>query len=250
MLMTKKYHIKTTDKKTRDSYYQNLLEIARLVSWCMNRDYIIKSCLDHLCYRLKKRARCVLAEGDELKIQCWAGEYECPVERVPICRNSIVWKVVEEGIPINLTDPKETNGYRHTLKEKIKLKAIIPLWFVNPTSQEEQRVGALIVDCGKEGVPVSAEEFEYLKVVGELIGSAIGRTELVEQLLHAYRTREAMVKETVHVFRNRITAIGGFSRRLAQSAKNTNLSQESQLILKEVKLLEAQLQRFEKYMAM
>lgn len=246
--MANKFQIKSTNKETRDSHYQNLLEIARLVSWCMNRDYIIKSCLDHLCKRLKKRARCVLAAGDELKIQCWVGKYACPVKQVPVCRDSVVWKVIAEGNPINLTDPKETNGYRHTLKEKIKLKAIIPLWFVNSTSQEEERVGALIVDCGKEGVPVSLEDFEYLKVVGELIGSAIGRAELVERLLKSYRTKEAIVKETAHAFRNRITTIGGFSRRLVQSAKNTNLIQESQLILKEVKRLEAQVDRFEKYM--
>jgi len=28
-------------------------------------------------------------------------------------------------------------------------------------------VGALIVDSGKEGLPISGEDFEYLKVVGK-----------------------------------------------------------------------------------
>jgi hypothetical protein len=37
--------------------YQDLLEIARLVSWCMNRDHLIKTCLDHIRQRLGKRTR-------------------------------------------------------------------------------------------------------------------------------------------------------------------------------------------------
>lgn len=37
--------------------YQDLLEIARLVSWCMNRDHLIKTCLDPISQRLGKRAR-------------------------------------------------------------------------------------------------------------------------------------------------------------------------------------------------
>ena len=114
--------------------YQDLLEIARLVSWCMDRDYLFKTCLEHLSRRLRKRVRCVLLEGSELKIQCWVGKYDCPMEQAPICRESIVWKVVEEGKPMNLTDAKETEGYQHTLAEQIKIKAIIPLWYVDSCS--------------------------------------------------------------------------------------------------------------------
>lgn len=149
--------------------YQDLLEIARLVSWCMNRDHLIKTCLDHLSQRLGKRARYVLMEGDELKLHCWVGKYECPIGQVPVHNESIVWRIVEKGEPLNLTDPKETEGYRHTLVEGVKVKAIIPLRYVDSLTQEEVRVGALIVDSGKEGAPISAEDFEYLKVIGELL---------------------------------------------------------------------------------
>jgi len=228
--------------------YQDLLEIARLVSWCMNRGYLIKTCLDHISQRLGMRARCVLKEGEELKLHCWVGKYECPMEQVPVCKDSIVWKVVEEGIPVNLTKAVESEGHRHTLAEKVKIKAIVPLWYVDQLTQEEKRVGALIVDCGKKGMPVSAEDFEYLKVVGELIGAAVGKAELTDQLIESYKRKEIMVRETAHAFRNRITAIGGFSRRIAELAKDKDLADEARLLYQEVQLLESHLEQFEKYL--
>jgi len=229
--------------------YQDLLEIARLVSWCMNRDYLIRTCLDHIIQRFGMRARCVLMEGEDLKLHCWVGKYECPMEQVPVCKESIVWRVVEKGAPINLTDPSLMAGYRHTLKKGIKIKAVIPLWYVDSITQEERKVGALIVDSGKKGLPISDEDFEYLKVVGELIGAAIGKAELTEQLIDFDKRKEIMVRETAHAFRNRITAIGGFSRRMVQLAKNTDLAKEAKMVFEEVQELEAQLERFEKYMS-
>jgi hypothetical protein len=227
---------------------EDLLEVARLVSWCMNRDYLIKTCLDHISQRLGMRARCVLKEREELKLHCWVGRYHCPMEQVPICKESIVWKVVEEGIPVNLTETHQCEGYSHTLAEKVKIKAIVPLWYVDQLTQEEKRVGALIVDCGKKGMPVSAEDFEYLKVVGELIGAAVGKAELTDQLIESYKRKEIMVRETAHAFRNRITAIGGFSRRIAELAKDKDLGDEARLLYQEVQLLESHLEKFEKYL--
>jgi len=49
------------------------------------------------------------------------------MEKIPICKESIVWKVVEDGIPVNLTKADESEGYRHTLAERVKIKAIVPL---------------------------------------------------------------------------------------------------------------------------
>ena len=227
---------------------EDLLEIARLVSWCTDRDYLFRTCLAHLSRRLGKRARFVLLEGSELKIHCWVGKYDCPMEQVPVCKESIVWKVVEEGEPMNLTDARETDGYKHTLQEQIKIKAIIPLWYVDSCSQEEKRVGALIVDCGKEGEPIADEDFDYLKVVGELIGAAAGKIELSEKLIESYQKREAIVKETAHFFRNRIAAIGGFSRRIARLAREGDLAEEARKVFQEAQALEGHLERFEKYM--
>ena len=176
----------------------------------MNRDYLIKTCLDHLSQGLKRRARCVLLEGGELRLHCWVGRYDCPMEPVPVCKESIVWKAVEEEMPLNLTDVLETEGYEHTLSEKIKIKAVIPLWYVDSLTQEEKRVGALIVDCGKEGVPIQEEDFEYLKLVGELFGAAIGKANITEQLIESCVKKEEIVRETAHAFRNRIASLEVF----------------------------------------
>ena len=101
-MRVKKPKIKAEDWVKR---YQDLLEIARLVSWCMNRDHLIKTCLDHLSQRLGKRARYVLIEGDELKLRCWVGKYECLIEQVPVKRKgdgSIFWN---RKFKINRTVP-------------------------------------------------------------------------------------------------------------------------------------------------
>ena len=235
-------------KKDLKDRYQDLIEIARLVSWCTDRDYLIKTCLEHISQRLGMRARCVLKEGEELKLQCWVGKYECPIETIPICKESIVWKVVKDGVPVNLTETHQCEGYSHTLAERVKIKAVVPLWYVDQVTQEEKRVGALIVDSGKKGMPVSGEDFEYLKVVGELIGAAAGKAELTEQLIESYKRKKIMVRGTAHAFRNRITAIGGFSHRIAELAKDKNLTDEARLLYQEVQRMESHLEQFEKYL--
>jgi hypothetical protein len=227
--------------------YQDLLEIARVVSWCTDREYLIKTCVDHITQRLEKRARCVLLEGEELKLHYWVGKYDCPMEQGPIHKESMVWKVMKEGKPRNLTDPQEAEGYGHTLSEAVKIKSIIPLWYVDSSTQQEKVVGALIVDCGKEGSAVSTEDFEYLKAVGELIGAAVGKGELLGQLVQCNREKEAMVRETIDAFRNRITSIGTVSQRIARLAENTRLTQEAEILYKEVQALDTHLERFEKY---
>jgi hypothetical protein len=118
---------------------------------------------------------------------------------------------------------------------------------VDSLTQEEKRVGALIVDSGKPGVPISAEDSEYLKVVGELIGAAVGKAVLSEQLMETYRRREVMIKETGHAFRNRILTIGTISGRITRLAKDRGFAQEAGILYQEVKLLGSHLERFEKY---
>jgi hypothetical protein len=242
--------LKEKRKKEIDSVnrYRDLIEMAQLVSWCTDRDYLIRSCLEHIHRRLGMRARCALMEKEELKIQCWVGRYDFPIRSVAVCKESVVWKAVKQGEPVNLTEWPENEGYRHTLLEEVKIKAIIPLWNVDSLSQEEKIVGALIVDSGKEGNPVSAEDFAYLKEVGQLIGAAVGKADLMTQLVECHRGKEAMVMETLDAFRNRIAAIGVISRRIKRmAADHTGLAQEALHLTREVKLLEDHLQRFEKY---
>ncbi len=227
--------------------YQDLLEIARLVSWCTNRDHLIKTCLDHVNQRLGKRARYLLMEGDELKLHSWVGKYECPIEQIPVHKESIARRIIQEGIPLNLTDSREIEGYQHTLAERVKMKAIIPFQYVDSLTQEEIRVGALIVDSGKEGVPISAEDFDYLKVIGELIGAAVGKAVLSEQWIESRQKREALVKQTEDAFRNRIAIIGPVAQRMARLAKDQALVQDAAILYKEVQSLESVLDQFGKY---
>jgi GAF domain-containing protein len=240
--MAKEPKIKAEDLVKR---YQDLLEIGRLVSWCTNRDHLIKTCLDHINQRLGKRARYFLMEGEELKLHSWVGRYECLIEQVPVHKESIAWEVIQKGIPLNLTNSKEIEGLRHT--ESIKIKAIIPFQYVDSVTQEEIRAGALIVDSGEEGVPISAEDFEYLKAIGELVGAAVGKAQLTEQLIESYRKKEAIVKQTADAFGNRIAVIGMVSRRIARLAKDPALAQDAEILHQEIELLESNLKQFEKY---
>ncbi|KPK93016.1 MAG: hypothetical protein AMJ94_03935 [Deltaproteobacteria bacterium SM23_61] len=109
-------------------------------------------------------------------------------------------------------------------------------------------VGALIVDSGKEGTPISSEEFEYLKDVGALIGSAIGKADLIGKLGDCYRGKEEMVLDTVDAFRNRVAAIGTICRRMERMANNAVVAQEVRSLINEVELLEMHLERFENYL--
>lgn len=84
-------------------------------------------------------------------------------------------------------------------------------------------------------------------MIGELIGSAVGKAKLSEQLIESYRKKEAMVKQTTDAFRNRITIIGTISRRISRLAEDIGLANEARLLYKEVQLLESHLERFEKY---
>ena len=228
--------------------FQDILEVARLLSSSTIPEKVIEAVLTHLCERLGKRSRCALLEGDDLRLQFWAGEHSCPVGGLLVDKNSIVWDVVNKGIAINLTDPRQTNGYTHSLAEPIKIKSIIPLTYVDPITQQKKKLGALIIDSGQEGVPISEEDFEYLQVIGQLISAIAGRTELIEQLMTSCRRQEAILLQTAHNFRNSITVIGGFSQRIAQLTIDKELAAKATHLHEEVKTLEAHLAEFETYM--
>ena len=80
------------------------------------------------------------------------------------------------------------------------------------------------------------------------MGAAAGKIELSEKLFESYRRKEAIVKETAHFFRNRVAAIGGFSHRIAQLAREGSLAEEARKIYQEAQDLETHLERFEKYL--
>jgi hypothetical protein len=239
---------KTTSDRT--GRFQDILEATRLLGSSTIPEKVVETVLTNLCERLGKRARCAYLEGDDLTLRFWAGERIVPAAGLKVHNNSIVWEVVTKGVAVNLTDLHQTNGYTHTLPEPVKIKAIIPLGYIDPLTRQEKKLGALIVDSGKDGLPISAEDFEYLQVIGELISAIIGRAELVEQLMTSCRRQEAILMETAHNFRNRIAVIGGFSRRIAQLAQGTDLADKATHLREEVEALQTHLVRFEKYMSL
>lgn len=237
-------------KGSTSGRFGDILEVARLLSSSTIPEKVVETVLTNLCERLGKRARCAFLEGEDLRLRFWAGDHVCPVAGLQIHKDSIVWDVFRKGVAVNLTDPHDTNGYTHTLTEPIKIKAVIPLSYVDPLSGQQKKIGALIVDSGKEGVPISAEDFEYLQVIGQLIGAIVGRAELIEQLMTSCRRQEAILMETAHNFRNRIAAIGGFSRRISRLAQNTELAESAIHLQEEVAALETHLSEFERYMSL
>lgn len=240
---------KLKTKKNRPGRFRDILDVARLLSSSTVPEKVIETVLTHLCEQLGKRARCALLEGDDLRLRFWAGEHSCPIDGVKINKNSIVWDAVKKGSPINVMDSRQTKRYTHTLAEPINIKSVIPLLYDDPLSKRKKNWGVLIVDSGKNGFPISAEDFEYLQVIGQLISAIVGRTELINQLIESCRWQDAILMETAHNFRNSIAIIGGFSRRIAKLAQNTELAGNAVELQKEVKALEGHVARFEKYMS-
>jgi len=239
----------TRRNSQKGNYFSDILEVARFLSASTVPEKVIETVLNHLCERLGKRARCAFLEGKDLKLKFWAGEHSCPIGGIEIHKNSIVWDVVKKGVAVNLTDPHQTNGYTHTLSAPIKIKAIIPLGYVDPLTNEEKQLGALIVDSGKEEIPISPEDFEYLQVIGQLFGAIMGRAHLIQQLMTSCQRQEMILMETAHNFRNRITVIGGLSRRIAHLLQGTEVAEKALQLLKEVEALEDHLAVFEAYMS-
>ncbi len=238
------------EKKQNGGRFRDILEAAHLLSSGAVPEKVVESVLVHLCERLGKRSRCVLLEGDDLRLRFWAGEHSCPIEGLKVVSGSIVWEAVRKGTALNLTDLRQTNGYEHTLPQPIRIKSVIPLTYTDPLTGQPKKLGALIVDSGQTGEPVPEEDFEYLQVIGELISAILGRAELIRQLMTSCRRQEAMLMETAHNFRNSIAVIGGFALRVAQLAGDTELAEKAKHLHEEVKTLEGHVAVFEKYMSL
>ena len=230
--------------------FLDVLETARLLGASNVPEKVVENVLAHLCERLGKRARCVLLEGDDLKLRFWAGAHTCPLEGIKVANGSVVWDAVRRGAALNLTDAGQTNGYAHSLPQPIGIKSVIPLAYVDPLTGQPKKLGALVVDSGQAGEPIPEEDFEYLQVIGELISAILGRAELIRQLTTTCRRQEAILMETAHNFRNSIVVIGGFAHRVAQLARDTALADKATHLYEEVKTLEGHLAAFEKYMSL
>lgn len=227
---------------------EDILAIAGLITTSVNRDAVISEAVEHLARRLHKRARCAVLEGDKLVLRYSSGHYESPLDGKLVSEQSVVWEIFREGKPVNLTDENRSNSYEHTLKNGINVKAVVPFGYLDPVAQEQKNVGALIVDSGERGLPISEQEFEYLKIIAFLIGSVVGRIELFDRLTASYVKQQRIVKETAHNFRNRMVVIGGLCRRILKPSGGKNLEDDVSLLYQEVQALEAHVDRFEGYM--
>ncbi|NMC93390.1 MAG: hypothetical protein GYA68_02625 [Syntrophorhabdus sp.] len=237
---------KTKTEKDKPGPLRDILDTVVVLSASEIPEKAIETVLTGLSGRLGKRARCALLEGKDLNLRFWAGEHTCPIGGVKIRENSIVWDAVKKGIPINLTDGHQSDHFEHTLGDPINVKSIIPLSYDDPLTKQQMKLGALIVDSGKEGVPISDEDFEYLQVIGQLISAIVGRKALIEQLMQSCRRQEAILMEAAHNFRNDILIIGGFSRRITKLAKNTEIAKIALDLQEEVRDLEKHFAEFER----
>ncbi len=224
----------------------DLIDIARLLGSSLDKDVIIRRALEHIHKRLGKRARYAVLEDGRLVIRYWMGDYEEDFQTSKeIVKRSILWKVFEEGRPLNLTDPSQTNGYEHTLKDHVKIKAVVPLRYLDARTQQEEKFGVLVVDSGREQTPISEEEFEYLLIMAGLIGEAVGKAELVKEIIRLHENREELIKSIAHFLRNRFMIIGGFARRLHKKAHDGGVRGYAEVIFKEIGEMEVGLQALE-----
>lgn len=225
---------------------EDLIDIARLLGRSFDKEVIIRKALEHINARLSKRARYAVLEDGKLAINSWIGDYENDFQTSKeIVKRSIVWEVFEEGKALNLTDPSQTNGYEHTLKEHVKIKAVVPLRYIDARTQGQVKFGVLVVDSGREQTPINEEEFEYLLIMADLIGEAVGKAELVKALIRSYENREELVKTMAHFLRNRFMVIGGFARRLHKKLREEKTKGYAEIIFKEIGTMEVSLQALE-----
>lgn len=224
----------------------DLIDVARLLNLSLDKGVIIKKALGHIHERLGKRARYAVLDDGQLLIVDWIGEYKENFSTAKkVAPKSVLWKAFSEGKALNLTDPSQTNGYEHTLKEQVKIKAIVPLRYVDARTHKEVRFGVLVVDSGREQAPITEEEFEYLQIMADLIGEAAGKAELVKELINSYAQREELVKSMTHYLRNRFMVMGGFARRLYQKIDDGETREYAGIIAKEIVEMEKSLQVLE-----
>ena len=229
-----------------DDYPRELTEIAHLLSQSFDKDMIIRRVLTHINRRLGKRARYCVYKDSNLVIQNCVGEYREDVRPgKKIVRDSVVWKAFEKGEALNFIHPSQCNGYQHTLQEQVKIKAAVPLKYVDPRTHQEVKFGVLIIDSGKKGIPITDDEFVYLLVMADLVAETVGKSELVKELVESYEKRREMIITMTDYLRNRFTAIGGFAQRLHKNLRSGEEKRYAMVISKEVEKLEDRLKSIE-----
>jgi hypothetical protein len=229
-----------------ESYPRDITEISHLVSQSLDKDTIIKRVLGNINRRFGKRARYCVHKDSKLVIQYCVGEYREKVEPGrEIVRESVVWKAFEGGKALNVVHPSQSEGYRHTLKEQVKIKAAVPLIYVDPITQKQVKFGILVIDSGEKGTPITDDEFEYLLVMADLVAETVGKSELVRELIESYEKRREMIITMTDYLRNRFMTIGGFAQRLHKKLRSGEGKRDAKVISDEIEKLEERLETIE-----
>jgi len=218
-----------------DDYPRDITEITHLLNLSFDKDVIIRRVLEHIHRRLGKRARYCVYKDSKLVIRYCVGDYREDVEPgKEIIRDSVVWRAFKEGKAMNFIHPSQSSGYQHTLREQVKIKAAVPLKYVDPRTQQEVKFGVLVVDSGERGAPITEDEFAYLLVMADLVAETIGKSELVRELIESYEKRREMILTMTDYLRNRFMTIGGFARRLHKKLRSGEAKREAMVISNEV----------------
>lgn len=209
--------------------HRDFLEISKLISHNFDKEIIIAKSLSFIAERLMKRVRIYLLDDRrDLVIRQWSGNYKHDLrEGVTVKKTSIVWDTFVKGRSLNLTSEKKFNDFKHSLKDAINFKAIIPLKYMDNSGLKEKKFGVMIIDSGIDKAPISQENFMYSKEIAMLIGQAIGRANFFKEYKRM-RDRLSLIQEErikvlntmVHNLRNPITVIGGFTKRFPKIIQN------------------------------
>jgi hypothetical protein len=204
-------------------------------------------CLEQIWERLHLRARLFLLEGDALVLRDCVGEYRyCPEVGLRVHSESVVWKILKNGAPANLSESSHHKGRSHTLPEPVTIKAVVPLKVTDLACEEKETFGVLVVDAGNSPKPLHDRDFQFVVILGLLISEILQRSVLLEKIQVTQREKDRMAGEVSHVFRNRFTIIGGFARKLRRHLRNPILKKCAEIILFEVEKGEEALEAWRK----
>lgn len=196
--------------------------MSRLINLNFDVDVIVAKSISFISDRLKKRVRIYLLDDrEDLVIKQWSGDYKRELQKgIIILKSSIVWDTFEKGEPINITDEIEIKAFDHTLKNRINLKAVIPIKYKDVDTLLEKKFGVMVIDSGGKRKKISEDDFHYSVEIAELIGQAIARANFFDEY-RRLRDRLVLVQEErikvlnmlVHELRNPLTVIGGFTKK-------------------------------------
>jgi signal transduction histidine kinase len=213
-------------KKLRDFF-----EISRLINLNFDVDVVVAKSISFVADRLKKRVRLYLLDDrGDLVIKHWAGDHSGELHKgIVVVKKSIVWDAFEKGIPVNITDEAEASEFDHTLKTRIKIKAVIPIRYQEADSSLERRVGVMVIDSGSVRTTISEEDFVYLVEMADLIAQAIARAlffgeyrRMRDRLTLVQEERIRVLNILVHELRNPLTIIGGFTKKFPEIIERIN----------------------------